>query len=61
MRDIAKGQGLETAFGEGAVDFDQIFGVLEKEHYNGYFTVDREEVEMPVPEIKRTIEALKRI
>ncbi|MCH2610911.1 MAG: sugar phosphate isomerase/epimerase [Pirellulales bacterium] len=61
MRDIAKGQGLETTFGEGAVDFDQIFGVLEKEHYNGYFTVDREEIEMPVPEIKRTIEALKRI
>ena len=31
LRDITKGRGQETTFGEGAVDFNQIFAVLEKE------------------------------
>ena len=43
------------------VDFDEIFGLLEQQHYSGYFTVDREFSRNPQREIAETIDRLKRI
>ena len=61
LKDIATGRGEEVAFGSGVVDFDEIFGLLEQQQYNGFFTVDREFAKNPIREIAETIEHLKRI
>ena len=61
LRDIATGRGEEVAFGSGVVDFDEIFGLLEQQQYQGYFTVDREFSHNPRLEIAETVEHLKRI
>ena len=55
------GRGEEVAFGNGVVDFDEIFGLLEQQQYSGYFTVDREFSTNPKLEMAETVEHLKRI
>jgi len=59
VRDLAQGRGLETTMGEGAVDFPELLGLLEEHGYRGYFTIERQTAENPLPDIKRAIQYLR--
>jgi sugar phosphate isomerase/epimerase len=45
VRDLTRGRGVETALGQGAVDFTEILGTLEQSGYRGYYTVVREQTD----------------
>jgi len=61
LRDIARGQGAATVFGAGAVDFDQLFAMLEEQHYAGYFTVDPTASSNAVGEVATALQRLQSI
>ena len=41
VKDLARGRGLEVPLGQGSAEFPQILGVLEEQHYRGWFVIDR--------------------
>jgi L-ribulose-5-phosphate 3-epimerase UlaE len=61
LRDIARGQGAAAAFGAGAVDFEQLFAMLEEQHYAGYFTVDPASSRNVVGEVATALQRLRAI
>ena len=61
LRDIARGQGAAAAFGAGAVDFDQLFALLEEQHFAGYFTIDPESSRNVVGEVAAALQRLHAI
>lgn len=61
VQDLAQGRGLEVPLGRGSADFPNLLGVLEEHQYRGYFTVQRDQAENPIPEIAQAIEFLRNI
>ena len=61
LRDVSRGRGEETVFGSGAVDFNQLFAILEEHHYHGFFTVEREYSSYSTREIENTVKQLRSI
>lgn len=61
VRDLAKGRGLETQLGRGAVDFPELLGILEEHEYRGYFTVERQHASDPVLEIGQAVQYLRNL
>lgn len=59
VRDLSRGRGLEVPLGRGSVDFPQVLGVLEEQHYAGWYIVDRLQSEDAVTEIRNAISFLK--
>lgn len=59
VRDLSRGRGLEVPVGRGSVDFPQILGVLEEQHYAGWYLVDRLNSPDPVTEIGHAISFLR--
>ena len=59
VRDLARGRGLEVQLGRGSVDFPQILGTLEEQHYSGWFMVDRLTAEEPISDLENAIRYLK--
>lgn len=43
VRDLARGRGLEVPLGQGSAEFPQILGVLEEQHYRGWFVLERQD------------------
>jgi len=59
VRDSARGWGVETPLGKGAVDFAELFGIFEEHAYRGYLTVEGQAVGNPSLEIKQAISYLQ--
>jgi len=59
VRDLARGRGLETQLGRGAVDYPALLGALEEHDYRGYLTVERQAAEEPAHEIGQAIQYLR--
>jgi sugar phosphate isomerase/epimerase len=59
VRDLSRGRGIEVPLGRGSVDFPQVLGVLEEQHYRGWFIVDRLQATDAVAEIGQAIQFLK--
>lgn len=59
VHDLARGRGEETVVGQGSVDFAEIFGILEEQRYDGYFTIGRENAAQPILEIQQGMTFLK--
>ncbi len=59
VRDLARGRGLDVPLGRGSVEFPQVLGVLEEQHYTGWFIVDRLKSEDPVTELGYAVSFLK--
>ena len=55
----AQGRGVEVPLGEGSVDFPEILGILEQSNYGGYFAVERESAQQPLPELRQAIDYLR--
>lgn len=61
VRDLAQGRGLEVALGRGSVDFPQLIGTLEEHEYRGYFTIEREQSDDPLRDVRRAAQYLRQI
>jgi len=48
VTDFSLGRGVETALGQGAVDWPALLGTLEQKSYNGYFTLHQENTTNPI-------------
>lgn len=64
VRDLARGRGLEVQLGRGSVDFPQILGTLEEQHYAGWYIVDRNTTdggrgEDPLSDLSNAVRYLK--
>ncbi len=59
VRDLARGRGIDVPLGRGSVDIPQILGVLEEQHYHGWFIVDRLNAEDPLAELGAAVKFLK--
>jgi sugar phosphate isomerase/epimerase len=57
--DRSRGRGTEVELGRGLAEFSEIAGVLEEQHYNGYFVVERDNPRNPVQDIATAVEFLK--
>ena len=59
VRDLTRGRGIDVPLGRGSVDIPQILGVLEEQHYRGWFVVDRINSDDPVNELEQAVKFLK--
>ncbi len=59
VRDLARRRGMDVPLGRGSIDFPQILGRLEQEHYPGWYIVDRPDSEQPTEEIGNAIKYLR--
>ncbi|MCA9212526.1 MAG: sugar phosphate isomerase/epimerase [Planctomycetales bacterium] len=61
VQDLAQGRGIEVQLGRGSADFPTLLGTLEEAGYRGYFTVDRERSQAPIPEVATAVQYLSRM
>jgi sugar phosphate isomerase/epimerase len=59
VRDLARGRGVEVPLGQGTAEFPLIAAHLSQYQYNGFFVIEREQMEDPVDEIAQSIEYLR--
>jgi sugar phosphate isomerase/epimerase len=59
--DLARGRGEHTPLGRGSADIPELIGLLEEQHYRGYFTVKREDSQDPVMELGNAVKYLKNL
>ncbi len=59
VRDVTRGRGIDVPLGRGSVDIPQILGVLEEQHYRGWFVVDRINSDNTVHELEQAVKFLK--
>ena len=59
VRDLTRGRGIDVPLGRGSVDIPQILGVLEEQHYRGWFVADRINSDDPVSELEQAVKFLK--
>jgi sugar phosphate isomerase/epimerase len=60
-RDLARGQSVETALGQGSAEFPELLGILEEHQYRGYITIARRETNNPVADIRQALEFLRNL
>lgn len=58
VRDLARGRGVETDLGFGAVQFPELLGVLENHQYRGFFTIERQISDEPERNIRAAVQYL---
>lgn len=61
VRDLARGRGMDVPLGQGSAEFPEILGVLEEQHYRGWFHLDRLQSADPVGELAHAVSYLKAI
>ena len=59
VRDLAQGRGLEVPLGRGSAEFPELLGILEEQHYRGYFTVEREHPQNALLEVEQAVSFLR--
>jgi sugar phosphate isomerase/epimerase len=59
VRDLARGRGLAVPLGRGVAEFPQILGVLEEQHYGGWFILEGTQSLEPVAELRHAVSYLK--
>ena len=59
VRDLARRRGMDVPLGRGSIDFPQILGRLEQQHYSGWYIVDRPDSEQPIEDIGNAIQFLR--
>jgi sugar phosphate isomerase/epimerase len=60
-RDLALGQGIEVALGQGNAEFPELLGILEEHQYRGYITVARRDSDDPVGAVRQGLEFLRNL
>jgi len=58
VRDLARGQGIETQLGRGSADFPAVLGALEEFGYRGWFTLERLDAADPVADMRAGVSYL---
>lgn len=59
VRDLARGQGVETQLGRGSADFPAVLGALEEFGYRGWFTLERLDSVDPVADMRAGVSYLR--
>ena len=59
VRDMTRGRGVDVPLGRGSIDIPQMLGVLEEQHYRGWFIADRISSDDPVSELEQAVKFLK--
>ncbi len=61
VRDLARGRGIEVPLGRGSAEFPHLLGVLEEQHYRGWFVLERTNSENPLVELGNAISFLRHL